>query len=138
MTPNGDIFFSNDRGEVGCMPVADYKAHFSAIQKVPPKIHLKWTSWRWSGTNRCEFCTNGKTVKVRAYGFVGRASCSPGDAFDLDYGIRLAKARARYKAACADQRELLELWIGATDEADDALSCLESIENESIREAKQV
>lgn len=62
-----------------------------------------------------EYCTNGKTVKVRkCCGSVkkdrdiltGRASCSPSDTFDLQTGIKIAYDRCKKKEISKQLSEL--------------------------------
>lgn len=68
------------------------------------KKQREWTDWkRWGNEQRYEYSVSrpiGQSAKVKVRtpdGFIGTASCSPGDDFDLDYGVELASIRAEIK-----------------------------------------
>lgn len=69
-----------------------------------PKKHREWTDWkRWGDNQRYEYSVSrpdGQSAKVKVRtpdGFIGTASCSPDDNFDLAYGVELASIRAEIK-----------------------------------------
>lgn len=80
---------------IGIMHYRDVERYFDIIKDEPPK--RKWGKWAWSFSNQCWFCTNGKTVKAKYGDYIGKASCSPEDKFDLRLGISIAFARAERK-----------------------------------------
>lgn len=69
-----------------------------------PKKQRKWTDWkRWGEDQWYEYSVSrpdGQSAKVKVRtpdGFIGTASCSPDDDFDLAYGVELASIRAEIK-----------------------------------------
>lgn len=69
-----------------------------------PKKQREWTDWkRWGDDQWYEYSVSrpdsqSAKVKVRTPdGFIGTASCNPGDDFDLAYGVELASIRAEIK-----------------------------------------
>lgn len=69
-----------------------------------PKKQREWTDWkRWGEDQWYEYSVSrpdGQSAKVKVRtpdGFIGTASCNPGDDFDLAYGVELASIRAEIK-----------------------------------------
>lgn len=69
-----------------------------------PKKQREWTDWkRWGDEQWYEYSVSrpvGQSAKVKVRtpdGFIGTASCSPDDNFDLAYGVELASIRAEIK-----------------------------------------
>ena len=69
-----------------------------------PKKQREWTDWkRWGEDQWYEYSISrpdGQSAKVKVRtpdGFIGTASCSPDDNFDLAYGVELASIRAEIK-----------------------------------------
>ena len=69
-----------------------------------PKKQREWTDWkRWGDDQWYEYSVSrpvGQSAKVKVRtpdGFIGTASCNPGDDFDLTYGVELASIRAEIK-----------------------------------------
>ena len=69
-----------------------------------PNKQREWTDWkRWGNEQRYEYSVSrpvGQSAKVKVRppdGFIGTASCSPDDNFDLAYGVELASIRAEIK-----------------------------------------
>ena len=74
-----------------------------------PKKQREWTDWkRWGNEQRYEYSVSrpvGQSAKVKVRtpdGFIGTASCSPDDNFDLAYGVEVASIRAEIKNTKTD------------------------------------
>lgn len=79
----------------GIMHYKDVEKYFDILEDEPPK--REWGKWTWSFPNQCWYCTNKKVVKAKYGDYIGKASCSPDDQFDLQLGITIAFARAEQK-----------------------------------------
>ena len=85
----------------------DLKRRLKLVSKDKNKVSKKqreWTDWkRWGEDQWYEYSVSrpdGQSAKVKVRtpdGFIGTASCNPGDDFDLAYGVELASIRAEIK-----------------------------------------
>ena len=76
-----------------------------------------WTDWKRWGDGFYDYSVSrsaGQSAKVKVRtpeGFIGIASCSPGDDFDLAYGVELASIRAEIKGSKADIDQALKDYL---------------------------
>lgn len=104
----------------------DFKAMLKLGTKWNPSKQREWTDWkRWGDEQWYEYSVSrpvGQSAKVKVRtpdGFIGTASCSPDDNFDLAYGVELASIRAEIKntkndaeIAFRDLKKRLEKVLG--------------------------
>lgn len=109
-------------GWIGIMSCSDINQYFEVVADKPKR---KWGKWTWSFADQCWYCTNGKTVKAKYGDYVGKASCSPDDSFDLHFGIAIAFARAKKKC----KRDALLEAIKACDQATEEFEAISEYVN---------
>lgn len=85
----------------------------------PPKKQCRtWTAWkRWGDDEWYEYSVSrpaGQSAKVKVRtpdGFIGTASCSPDDDFNLAYGVELASVRAEIKNSKDDAARAFDEYL---------------------------
>lgn len=100
------------------IPRSEFDNYFKAAPK--PKKRLEWSEWKQYNGRSCIDCqcanlckiiggyrecprgilyrTNGKTVQVKHGKYKAKASCYPGDKFNLSKGLGIALIRLECKA----------------------------------------